>query len=137
MGRFSATLDLANEVDLILAGQGQLADDKVRRVQIEGVVDTGAAKLVLPESVGRELGCPDGNSITVKYADQRTATRATIHNVWLKLGNRTGAFSAVLEPQRTTALIGAIVMEELDLVADCVSGQLRPRDPDTVVAEIE
>jgi hypothetical protein len=36
-----------------------------------------------------------------------------------------------------TALIGAIVLEDLDLLVDCTKQKLYPRDPDFVVSEIE
>jgi hypothetical protein len=42
-----------------------------------------------------------------------------------------------VEPRRTTALIGAIVLEELDFIVDCARQTLRPRDPDGIVSEIE
>jgi hypothetical protein len=46
-------------------------------------------------------------------------------------------FSAILEPDRKDALIGAIVMEELDLIVDCTKNEVRPRDPDQIISEIE
>ena len=46
-------------------------------------------------------------------------------------------FSAVVEPDRDTALIGVIVLEELDLVVDCVTQTLQPRDPNRMLTEIE
>ena len=50
---------------------------------------------------------------------------------------RDGHFTAVVEPKRDTALIGAIVLEDLDFLADCTKGRLVPRDPDYIVSEIE
>ena len=137
MGRFSVKLQLANEQDMFLASKGLLPADQVRRAEIDGLVDSGATRLVLPEKIGRDLGVPEGSSVVVKYADNRTADRASVHNVWLKIDGREAAFSAVLEPNRTTALVGAIVMEELDLVIDCTTQKLTPRDPDHVIAELE
>jgi predicted aspartyl protease len=137
MGRFSVKLKLANEQDMFLESKGLLAPEMVRRAEIDGMIDSGATRLVLPEKVGRDLGLPEGNTVVVRYADNRTADRLSVHNVWLKIDGREAAFSAVLEPNRTTALVGAIVMEELDLVIDCISQKLTPRDPDHVIAEIE
>jgi hypothetical protein len=75
--------------------------------------------------------------VVVRYADQRTATRRRVANVWLRLLEREGVFSAIIGPDRETALIGAIVLEELDLVVDCVTQTLHPRDPHHIVSEIE
>ena len=38
---------------------------------------------------------------------------------------------------RTTALLGAIVLEDLDFVADCANQRLVPRDPNRITAEVE
>jgi predicted aspartyl protease len=73
----------------------------------------------------------------VRYGDGRTATRATVEQVQVKLLGRRGTFRAILEPDRTTALIGAIVLEDLDFVVDCKNNRLMPRDPDHVIHEIE
>jgi hypothetical protein len=57
--------------------------------------------------------------------------------VRLHLQGRDGIFTAVVEPKRDTALIGAIVLEDLDFLVDCQKQRLVPRDPDFVVSEIE
>ena len=44
---------------------------------------------------------------------------------------------AIVEPSRPTALIGAIVLEDLDSLIDSRKEQLVPRDPNQILAEIE
>jgi hypothetical protein len=73
----------------------------------------------------------------VRYADQRTARRPIVRDVWLKLCGRGSNFTAIVEPDLDDALIGAIVLEELDPIVDCTRGEVRPRDPDRIVSEIE
>lgn len=46
-------------------------------------------------------------------------------------------FKAIAEPRRKDVLIGAIVLEDLDLVVDCRTQRLHPRDPKQILAEIE
>jgi predicted aspartyl protease len=136
MVRFSVDVTLANNRDVGLAEAGVIPKEKVRSTQIKGIVDTGAAMLVLPGKVAKELGLPETGSVKVRYADNRTGRRKRVSNVLLKLLGREAVFTAVVEPKRETALIGAIVMEELDLVADCTSQMVHPRDPKWIVAEI-
>jgi hypothetical protein len=50
---------------------------------------------------------------------------------------RHGNFVAIVEPKRTDALIGAIVLETLDLLIECVTQTLQPRDPSGMTSEIE
>lgn len=73
----------------------------------------------------------------MKYADGRTAERATAQRVRLVYGGRESVFSAVVEPARESALIGAIVMEELDFLIDCIGQRLIPRDPTKIISEAE
>jgi hypothetical protein len=46
-------------------------------------------------------------------------------------------FTVVIEPGRTDALIGTIVLDELDFVPDCTRQALFSRDPHGLFAEIE
>jgi predicted aspartyl protease len=137
MGRVTAEISLANYWDVLRAQNGELSPDAVRRTTISGIVDTGAARLVLPQSVVDELGLPTDVETGVRYADHRTARRQIVRNVWLQLCGRASDFSAIVEPDRQDALIGAIVMEELDLIVDCTKNEVRPRDPDQIISEIE
>ena len=73
----------------------------------------------------------------VRYADNRREKRQIVNNVWLQLLGRHAVFTAVVEPSRNDALIGAIVLEELDLLVDCTTQSLYPREPDLRLTEIE
>jgi predicted aspartyl protease len=87
--------------------------------------------------VVKQLGLKPVGEAFVRYADQRRAKRQVVEEVRVELLGRHGTFRAIVEPLRETALIGAIVLEDLDLVVDCTSQRLRPRDPRGIVAEIE
>jgi predicted aspartyl protease len=114
-----------------------LAPEKVRRFQLEGTVDTGATLLVLPTDVAERLGLPKSRNLTIQYADRRTATRTLVEQVEVELLGRSATFNAILEPDRTTALIGAVVLETLDLLVDCTNNRIYPRDPNQMIFEVE
>jgi predicted aspartyl protease len=137
MGRETLDLSLANYRDLVDLQAGRLAPDQVRRARVAGIIDTGAARLVLPETVATRLGAPKMKETIVRYADGRTATRAMVNEVHLSLLGREGIFNAIVEPDRTEALVGAIVLEDLDLIVDCATQSVHPRDPDHIVSEVE
>jgi predicted aspartyl protease len=137
MGRVTAEIELTNYQDAILAENGVLAPEKVRRGKISGIVDTGAARLVLPKTIADELGFVVDGETSVRYADQRTAKRTIVRDIRLELCHRHGVFNAIVEPDRKDALIGAIVMEDLDLIVDCTRNEIRPRDPDKIITEVE
>ena len=137
VGRFSIEFQVANHRDVIKAEEGLLPKDKVRRMTIRGLVDSGAGRLVLPKSAVQKLGVPLAAKTRVTYADRRSRTRDTVGDVEVEIQGRSGTFTAIVEPSRTEALIGAIVLEELDYLVDCLHQRLVPRDPRIVLSEIE
>ena len=137
VGRFSVDVEVANDGDLALMYRGLLPPDQVRRETIQGVVDSGAAMLVLPQAVVKRLGLRLGNTVQVRHADGRRAQRREAKGVFLKLPGRDDTFTAIIEPRRQNALIGAIVLEALDLLVDCKTQRVVPRDPAGPFYEIE
>jgi|SRR5579875_1532127 len=136
MGKINVEIALANNRDVQMFEGGSLAAEKVRRAWIRGLVDTGASHLVLPANVVKQLGLPEIRTSTVRYADQRKKCRRIVDQVQVELLGRRGTFKAVVEPERTDALLGAIVLEDLDLVPDCRTQTLQPRDPKQILVEI-
>jgi predicted aspartyl protease len=137
MGRFSVEVELANHEDQISAKLGMIPPEQVRRVRVRGVVDSGATRLVISAVIAQHLGLETTSLTSVRYADGRTAERAIVGDVHLTYGGRESVFSAIVEPGRDSALIGAIVLEELDFLVDCVGQRLVPRDPKQIVSEVE
>lgn len=80
-----------------------------------------------------ELGPASVEEVVVPDADSRRVLRPRVKNVWLSLCGRDGNFSATIEPDREDAVIGAIVLEELDLIVVWPAESVHPRDPDHVV----
>ncbi len=137
MGRFSVEVDLANNDDLAAVRRGTMPPQDVRRARVRGVVDSGATKLVLPRQVALTLGLRIVGSAGVHYADGRQTDRELAGDIHLTYAGREGVFSAIIEPDRESALIGAIVLEDLDLIADCNHLTLAPRDPKQIISEVE
>ena len=75
MGEIVASMELENTVDRSVAARGLLDEAAIRRTTVEGVVDTGAVMLVLPENVVGRLGLRTRRQGVVTYADERKETR--------------------------------------------------------------
>ena len=75
MGELSAWVELENTADASVAARGLLDESAIRRTTVEGVVDTGAVMLVLPEDVVGRLGLETQREVIVTYADERKETR--------------------------------------------------------------
>lgn len=137
VGRFSVVFEVVNHEDLIRARHGDLPPGDVRRMTITGVPDSGATKFVLPKKVVEQLGLRVSDPVKVRYADGRVAKRATAEGAYLEFFGRHGVFTAIVEPKREDALIGAIVLEDLDLLVDANGERLIPRDPQYAIYEID
>src|SRR5262245_5982261 len=114
-GQAVVEIELANSGDIVCTRHGVLPADRVRRATVRGVTQTGVMHLVLPEWVVKELGLPIDPKLKALYHDRPGVTRQRVTDVWLRLCGRQGTYSAVVEPDRQDAVIGAIVLQDLDL----------------------
>jgi hypothetical protein len=78
---------------------------------------------------------PLTGKVKVRDANGRTAIREVAEGAYVELLGRHGTFRAVVEPKRETALVGAIVLEDFDLLVDCPHKRVIPRDPKIEVQE--
>ena len=138
MGEIVVEIELRNGVDHTMAGDGVLAESEVRRAQVSAIVDTGALMLALPEDVVDRLGVRAVSSGTFTYADGRRGELPIAGPLTVHIGDRWTFARCVVTPPDTDALIGQLVMEELDLVADCRNRTLgpRPESPDMPVLRL-
>ena len=90
-------------------------------------MDTGAVMLMLPENVVGRLGLERQREVVVTYADERKETRPVAGPLTIRIGNRFMNADCIVGPPLSEPLIGQIVLEALDLVADCTNRTLSPR----------
>lgn len=102
------------------------------------IVDTGATMTVIPQAVVSQLGLRLRGAIRVKYANGRTAWRNLAQDLVVEIEGQEVLTEAIVEPGVRRPLIGAIVLERLDLVADCKNRRLirNPDHPEGPVMEI-
>ena len=125
MGEIVASMELENTGDIVR--QGLRDESTVRRATVDGVVDTGAVMLVLPEDVVGRLGLRTRRQVAVIYADERREVRPVAGPVTVHIGDRFMIADCVVSPPSSKPLIGRIVLAALDLVADYGNRTLGPR----------
>ena len=135
MGEIRASVTLENRDDrgAVYLGLGVEAD--VRRTTVEGIVDTAAVSLAIPVEIATELGLRHWGTRTVVYADERREERP-VTDVTIEIGNLATRTEAIVGPAGSQVLIGQVVLETLDLVADCRNRTLAPRHPEGPVLAI-
>ena len=139
MGELSAWVELENTADASVAARGLLDESAIRRTTVEGVVDTGTVMLVLPEDVVGRLGLETQREVMVTYADERKETRPVAGPVTVHIGNRFMNTDCIVGPPLSEPLIGQIVLEALDLIADCTNRTVtpRPESPDNPLLKLK
>jgi predicted aspartyl protease len=106
MGKVWQKTIFRNSDDLALTRRGHLTADQVRSVEADGVVDTGAAMVVLNQEIVDKLGLQKVAEMTVRYADHRTAKRDVVGHLEIEIQGRRSTYRAVVEPGRKTRSSG-------------------------------
>jgi predicted aspartyl protease len=107
-------------------------------VELKAKVDTGATLLVIPGDVSEEFEFPVIRKQNVKYANEETAEKDVVWGVEVEICDRKGVFEAIVESKKRYALVGAIIMETLDLIVEPRSLQIYPNPRSKLpMAEIE
>ena len=127
MGEIVVAVELENPGDRAVVDRGYGQESDIRRTTVEAIADAGAVISMLPQNVVERIGVPTQRTVVVTYADDRKEERPVAGPVTMKIGNRFMNTDCVVGPPLSQPLIGQIVMEALDLVADCTNRTLTPR----------
>lgn len=130
MGAIVVKVGLENSEDRAAFKRGLCEEASIRRTEVEGVVDTGAVSLALPQNVVERLGLSKQGTAVVTYADDRKDERPVVGPITVLVAGRRMSADAIVLPPFSEVLVGQIVLEFLDLIADSRNRTLRPRMPD-------
>ena len=123
MGQVKAKMQIANQIDLAFSEKGQILPEEIRRVEVEGVVDTGAMSLCLPISIIEKLGLREIDKRVIRTANGPDLRRI-FADAWVTILGRSNPFGVVELPDDCPPLIGVVVLEELDLVPNTAKEKL-------------
>jgi clan AA aspartic protease len=127
MGEIKVRVELENFGDRYMYRRGKISDSEIRRYDLEALVDTGAVMMMLPQDVVDTLGLDVLRKVVVTNADERREERPVVGTATVKIGDRSMNTDCVVGPPLSEALIGQVIMEELDLILDCQNQSLSPR----------
>ncbi|MBI4531195.1 MAG: retroviral-like aspartic protease family protein [Candidatus Latescibacteria bacterium] len=127
MGEIKVRVELENFGDRYSYLEGKTPEHEIRAYQMEAIVDTGAVMLSLPQDVVEKLGLKILRRAIVVYADERKEERPVAGTVTIRIGERSMNTDCIVGPPLSEALIGQVILEELDLIPDCQRQTLSPR----------
>lgn len=123
MGKISEIVIVKNYIDVDKFSDGLILGDAVREVSISAIVDTGAAFLCLPPAVIGQLGLRYSQSRDIITANGKVKRRIFSGAV-INIQGRETQMSVMENDETTPPLIGYLVLEDLDFVADPNSQKL-------------
>jgi clan AA aspartic protease len=132
MGLIYADIELINTDDLVLVRRSIIDIDEVRKIHINMLVDTGSYMLAINENIQQILQLPVIDKRNARMADDSVLACDVVGPVLLKFKNRTAICSAMVLPGDSEPLLGAIPLEELDVVINPLKQELNvnPDSPD-------
>jgi predicted aspartyl protease len=134
MGKVTATIQVTNQIDQVLASRGVMAEGEVRFSFREAsptltlpdvLVDTGATRLCLPADIIAQLGLPLQGEAAVKTAIGEQVVRV-FKNITLVVEGQEGIYNCLELPEGADPLLGLIPLEDLGLEPDLQNQRLLP-----------
>ncbi|MCP4589302.1 MAG: retroviral-like aspartic protease [bacterium] len=116
MGSVYADITIANSVDEVLASQGDLPTDKVRRAEVRALVDSGAYMLCINQNLRLQLGLRKMTEMVAELANGSMETVDVVGPVEVRFENRSTSCRAAVLPGDVEVLLGSIPMEDLDVI---------------------
>jgi clan AA aspartic protease len=126
MGQVHVQVLLTNHREAVLTRLGQLASERVHRVETEALIDTGAFRSVLPATIADQLGLLRLDRTEAKYANSSGEEVDVTEAFTVEILGRRMVTSAMVLGERV--LLGVTVLEELDLMVDAARQRLIPNE---------
>lgn len=133
MGMIYATIDVVNMNDVMAARNHYIGEEEIRSMPVNMLVDTGSEYTCINETVKEQLGLCVYNTRRVRMANGGVVELGIAGPIELKFDNRAIITSAMVLPGDCEMLLGAISIEEMDVVIDPHRRQLivNPEHPYT------
>ena len=135
MGLVYAEIELLNSRDVDNFEEGGLPELQIRRMNIRMNVDSGAIMLAINENIRTQLGLRVVDTRPCLLANGTYVELPIVRNVMVRFVNRECVVSALVLPGDTEPLLGAIPMEEMDVLVSPREQQLivNPQHPNKPV----
>ena len=116
MGLIHAEIELINGVDLGMVARHLMDKDEVKRITVQALVDTGSYMLAINQNIQEYLGLPVVEQRRAQLANGEIIDCDVVSTVELKFKNRRTMCNAIVLPGDAEVLLGAIPMEDMDVI---------------------
>jgi clan AA aspartic protease len=139
MGLIYADIELINGGDLEMVRRGHMDQDEVKRIHINALVDTGSIMMTINENIQELLQLPVVGKRTAELANGQRVECNIVSFLEIRFKNRTAFCSAMVLPDDSEPLLGAIPLEEMDVVIHPQRQELmvNPDSPDMALMKMK
>lgn len=139
MGIVYADIELINTTDLENAKRHIIGEDEIRRIRINMLADSGAYMMAINENIQAQLELPFIEKRKVVMADGSVQEFEVVGPVMVKFANRTAVCNAFILDGNSEPLLGAIPMEEMDVLIHPLRQELivNPEHPNYAVLKMK
>ena len=116
MGVVHADIELINAGDIEMVRRHMMDKEDVKRMVVNMLVDSGAYMMAINESIQQQLDLPFVDTRKSIMADGSIAEHDVVGPIIVKFKNRTATCNALVLPGDNEPLLGAIPMEEMDVI---------------------
>jgi len=116
MGLIYADIELTNFDDLVLARKSLIGEEEIRRINISALVNTGSYMLAINESIQEQMQFHVIEKRKAELANGHIVECDVVGPVELKFKNRSTSCRAMVLPGDSEPLLGAIPMEDMDVL---------------------
>ena len=134
MGTVYETITLKNARDVTDAERGIIPEQEVRETTVDALVDTGAFTIVISEEVREKLGLRVRGLREVTLANDRKEICKRTEPVEIHWKNRDATLQAIVSSGWGKVLLGALPLEDMDLMVDPVNQRLVGVHGDEIVS---
>lgn len=116
MGLIYAEIELINGGDLELARRKFIGEEEIKRMTITALVDTGSYMLAINENIQAQLQLPVVEKRKAQMANGHVLDCDVVAPVEIRFKNRRSTCSAIVLPGDAEPLLGAIPLEDMDVL---------------------
>ena len=130
MGYVFAEITLRNSYDVGSAIRGIIKESEIRHKTVEAMVDTGAFTLIINDELRQELGVEIIDEKEVALADKTKVICKLAESVEIHWKDRSALIQPAVLPETDKILLGAIPLQNMDLIVDPAREELTGRHGD-------
>jgi hypothetical protein len=138
MGKVYAEIELINASDMANARRHVIGEEEIRRTRVTMMADSGAYMMCINENIQEQMGFDFVEHRPAQLAHGGIIECPVVGPIDVRFANRKATCNAFVLPDDSEPLLGAIPMEEMDVLIHPSRHELivNPKHPEAAVLRL-